>query len=286
MKRTVKNLVVIAGISAYVVLVGCASGFEKYYAPMPGAETVAKNPRFERPPAVPVVFAHSAALTAAAAQLEEQGYILIGTSSFYGPASKVTKSQAVTQGEKIGAALILIKSQYMDTVTQTIPVTVPNAPRVSTVNTAGTVSTYGNGGYATGNYNSTSTITSPGGSSTYSFPYSVSRNTFFASYWVKQDVLRMRLGVNAVVIPEAMRAQLRRNTGVYALSVVRGTPAFNANVMRGDVIVKFNGEDVIDPAGYGGLLTKYAGQTVTLGLMRDGNPIELTVTLRLNSPAP
>lgn len=66
------------------------------------------------------------------------------------------------QGKKVGAALILIRSKYRDTLSGTLPYTVPNPPQVASVNTTGTANVYGTGGYATGNYNSTSTVTMPG----------------------------------------------------------------------------------------------------------------------------
>jgi hypothetical protein len=67
------------------------------------------------------------------------------------------------------------------------------------VNTTGTVNSYGSGGYATGNYNSTSTVAMPGGYSTYNIPYNVSRNDFFASYWHRQLPLKTKVPFAALV---------------------------------------------------------------------------------------
>jgi hypothetical protein len=71
----------------------------------------------------------------------------------------------------------------MDIQTGVIPYTVANPPVVSTVNTSGTVNAYGSGGYASGNYSSTGTITTPGGYSTYAIPYP-SLHLFVADYKV------------------------------------------------------------------------------------------------------
>jgi hypothetical protein len=283
-------------------LSGCATnGFEKYYKPMPGSETIATNPRFEPPPAQPKVYAHSSDTNADAARLAEQGYVLIGTSSFYGPSKKVSESQAIAQGKKVGAALILLRSQYKDTLSGVRQFAVPNPPQVTTVNTTGTVNSggsgtttsYSGGGYqngsftydGSGTYNGTSTITSPGGTTTYQIPYNISRNDYFASYWVKQDVRAMRLGANYIALPDNVRQQLRRNTGVYVTAVIQGTPAFNANILRGDVILKVNDQDVSDPAAFGTLLTQFGGQPVSLSLVRANQPVTINVALKPNFQA-
>jgi len=54
----------------------------------------------------------------------------------------------------------------------------------------------------------------PGGYSTYDIPYSVNRNTSFASYWVKQDVSKLHLGVQSVPLRDDLQRKLERNTGV------------------------------------------------------------------------
>src|ERR1019366_2280753 len=102
----------------------------------------------------------------------EDGYVYIGASSFYGPANRSNQAQAVEQAKKVGAAIVLFKSDYMDTQSGVIPYTVANPAVVSTINTSGTVNSNGSNGYGTGNYSSTGTITTPGGYSTYAIPYS------------------------------------------------------------------------------------------------------------------
>ena len=211
---------------------------------------------------------------------EENGYLMIGSSSFYGPPATMTKAQLVAEAKKLGAALVLIHSQYKDTISGTVPYTVANPPQVSTVTTSGTVNAYGSGGYTTGNYSGQGTITTPGGTTTYGIPYSVSRNDVVATFWVHQDASKIRLGVTYGPLPDAIRSRLQRNTGVIAVAIVRGTPAFNANILRDDIILKIGGEDVIDPKGFSDQLTKFAGQKVDIELIRGDAPKTLTVTLR------
>lgn len=268
-----------------VLLAGCAAnGFEKYYSPSPGSDKIANSPWYEKPPPVPKVYNHSNDPQADAKRLAEDGYMLIGTSSFYGPSKGGRESLAVEQGKKVGAAIVMVKSTYKDTLTGTLPYTVPNPPQVATVNTTGTVNTYGTGGYASGSYSGTSTVTMPGGSTTYNIPYAISRSDIFASYWVARDPAKMRLGVNAVNLPDDVRGRLKRNTGVLAAIVVHGTPAFRANILEGDVLLKINDLDVIDLQGFTDQLTQFAGQTVKLEIMRESDPVSIQVTLNQNPP--
>jgi hypothetical protein len=268
-----------------LLLTGCAvNGFEKYYTPARGADKISSSPYIEKPPAVPKVYAHSNDIDADAKRMAEDGYFLIGTSSFFGPSRTGTQSQAIAQGEKIGAAVILIRSTYKDTLTGTLPYTVPNAPQVATVNTSGSVNSYGSGGYANGTYSGTSTVTMPGGSTTYNIPYAIARSDFFASYWIASDPAKMRLGTVPVDLPDDVRERLKRNTGVYIRIVVHGTPAFRANVLEGDVILKINDLDVVDAKGFTDQLTQLAGQAVTLDILRGTETVTIKVTLNQNPP--
>ena len=268
-------------IVAAALLAGCVNAFEKFYTPDPNAQAILKMPATLPPPKTPQVFAHSNDINADAKRMAEDGYVYIGNSSFYGPANRSNQSQAIAQGEKVGAAVVLFKTDYMDTQSGVIPYTVANPPVVSTISTSGTVNTYGSGGYGIGNYNSTGTITTPGGYSTYAIPYTVNRNTFFASYWVKQDTNKMRLGVRYAPLTDELRLRLERNTGVLVQIVIRGTPAFGANFLEGDVLLRIGGADIVDVAGFSTQLAQFAGRTVVIELIRGGQSRSITVTLNL-----
>jgi len=261
---------------------GCAvNGYERYYVRQPGIENLSTNPNayVEKPPSVPNIYAHGEDVKADVRHMAENGYVLIGTSSFFGPAKIGTQAQAIQQGKKVGAAVVLIKSTYKDTLTGTLPYTVPNAPQVATVNTNGNVNSFGSSGYANGTYSSTSTVTMPGGSTTYDIPFAVTRSDFLASYWVARDVTKIHFGGNVSNLPDDVRARLKRNTGAYITIVIRGTPAFRADILEGDVILKINDADVIDAKSFNQQLTQLSGQQVELSILRDAEPITIRMTL-------
>lgn len=269
--------VILQALLGLLVVTACASGFEKFYTPAPpnALAAVVTLP----PPQTPQLFAHSDDLQLDGKRLREQGFIFIGSSSFYGPANRSNAQQAVAQGKKVGAAVVMVKSQYMDTLTGVVPFTTTGPPQVATVNTSGTVNTYGSGGYATGTYDSTGTVTMPGATTTNYLPYSIPRNTFYASYWAKGDPQKMRLGAYWVPLSDDLRHRLQRNTGVVINIVVNGTPAFRANVLEGDVVEKINNEDVIDVSGFRDQLRRFAGQQANLTVVRGDEQKILTLTL-------
>jgi hypothetical protein len=89
------------------------------------------------------------------------------------------------------------------------------------------------------------------------------------------------LGVMYRPIPTEIRQKLARNTGVLVHVVVTGSPASNANILEGDVILKMAGEDVMAETDMGEKLNKLAGQKVDLEIWRDGQV--QTISVQLNN---
>jgi S1-C subfamily serine protease len=99
-------------------------------------------------------------------------------------------------------------------------------------------------------------------------PYSFNRNTFDATFWAKRANDKIVLGVNALPLPDDLKRRLQRNTGVIVDVVVRGTPAFQANILEGDVLLKIANDDVVDIPSFFTVVAKYAGRTVDLQVLR------------------
>jgi hypothetical protein len=261
---------------AIALITGCApNGFEKFYQP----SRLAPNVHLEPFSGEPVIYTYSENPKADILHAEENGYLQIGIASFYGPDRIMTRDQLVAQAKRVGAAMVLVHSQYKDTLSGVVPYTVANPMQVSTVNTTGTVNANGPGGNVTGSYSGQSTVMTPGGTTTYAMPYSVSRNDTVATFWARQDPRSIRLGVMYASLPDDLRAKLQRNTGVVATGISKGSPAFAANILKGDVILKIGGEDVIDREGFAEQLRRFAGQGVDLSILRGDTTKTIHVTL-------
>jgi hypothetical protein len=134
--------------------------------------------------------------------LPRKGTHRLGTPRSMIPANITTREQLLQQATTVGAVVLLVRSKYKDTLSGVVPYTVRNAPQVSTVNTTGTINAYGSGGWGTATYNGQGTIVSADGTSTYGTPYAVSRNDVLASFWVLQDLTKVRLGMIYGALPD------------------------------------------------------------------------------------
>ena len=96
-------------------------------------------------------------------------------------------------------------------------------------------------------------------------------------------VKRAYLGIasNTVTIPQelAEQADIDQETGVMVFSVERGSPAKNAGLAMGDVIVKFNGKPVTDFYDLPALLTdEVIGKETKITILRGEQLGTLTIT--------
>jgi hypothetical protein len=80
-----------------------------------------------------------------ALNMMENGYVLLGYSDFYGP--KVNENQAIEQGKKVKASIVIVYSKYKDTLSGATPLILPDI-KTSTTNV--TASVFGSSGFATG----------------------------------------------------------------------------------------------------------------------------------------
>lgn len=103
----------VASLIGACLLAGCMSPFARFYDPAAsshaGAAAAQGAPRFQ----------WSRNPDGDGQQLAQQGYVLIGTSSFIGAGFTYDgyyKVQAVTQGASLGAALVLLDADYNNVV--------------------------------------------------------------------------------------------------------------------------------------------------------------------------
>lgn len=103
---------------------------------------------------------------------------------------------------------------------------------------------------------------------------------------------RQQPGLGIIALPEHVAQRLGVRQGVVVHEVIRGSAADKAglrgtgydaegNLVLGDVIVAVNGESVANLEELRALLGRYkVGDTVTLTIIRDGEPLEIEVTLQ------
>ena len=203
----------------------------------------------------------------------------VGFSGFRGGAP--TQRQLVEHAKKVGAEVVIHTSGYSHTEQGIRPVFSYEPSQTSTTTHYGTANAnvYGNGGhaYGLGTYSGTSTTTTPGTLHTDYVPYQRQVYHHDASYW--QRTKRGIFGARLAPIPDELRSSLQRNTGVYMALIMQDSPAFRANVMRGDVVIQLADKPVASVEEFVDLLPSYAGQKVAIRVIRGSQTIDIDIQL-------
>lgn len=255
-----------------LLLAGCASGYTRFYQPAQWAtpEAIASS-RAGSAPAIPIIERSQPGnpqlvLDAYA----KRGYVMIGHSTFNSGMPEPEDS-AIALGQEVGADLVLILNpRYTGSVTSAMPVTTPTT---TTSHTSGSATAYGPSGTVTA-YGTGTTTTY--GSTTNYVPYTVHRTDYGAVFFIKK---RSILGAITRDLNDTERQEFQSNKGAVVRLVVDGTPAFDADILVGDVITAIDGQSVSSPKALSDLLGARAGKLIALSIVRRGQHIKKSVQL-------
>jgi hypothetical protein len=256
---------------ACVSLAACGTGYKRFYTPMAGAtpDKIAEV-RANSPLAQPLVDHTGMNGEQMVKAYGAQGYGIIGYSDFTGSGNQADAG-AIEQAKAIGADLVVISNpQYQGERSAVIPITTPTT---STSYTTGSATAYGSGGSATA-YGSA--ITTTYGQHTNYVPISVSRYEYAAAYFVK---LKVRFGAGVRELTDEQRQELQSNHGVQVLSIINGSPAYEKDILVGDILLAFDGTQIDGVQGWNALIKQHAGQTVAVKIYRNGMYMTKDVTL-------
>jgi S1-C subfamily serine protease len=88
------------------------------------------------------------------------------------------------------------------------------------------------------------------------------------------------LALQPVLVPEALQAEAGQSQGLMVMSVSKDSPAAQANLHAGDILVKIGGESVTSPSAVAQYLGPDAvGKQVELHLIRADKPLSTGVTV-------
>ena len=248
---------------------GCANPFATFYTDTAGGIDVTTSDRVILSDEPPKAYAGND-IEADRQTMLQNGYTMVGYSHFN--AANATETQMLGQAKKVSAEIVVYYSEYTNTVSGSVPLTLPTT-QTSTTNMQGTA--YGSGGWAT---MSGTAITTTTGSQTTYIPYSTNRYDFSATYWVK--LRPMALGVHFEDLTPETRKRIGSNKGVFITTVINDSPAFMADFFPGDIVKSLNGRDVVNQQDFTTRIGAVAGQKVEIQLLRDDGLITKTVQLR------
>lgn len=243
-----------------LLLQGCATPFQQYYHDLTGGtDYMHACIVSEGEPNI----THSIDSAADTQRMLEEGYFLIGYSSFNAPNAFLWDLTA--KAKQVKAGVVLYYKQYTNTVTGSYQVT---SPTTETSTTTMNGSVFGSGGFGT--YSGTANTTTTGTTTT-NVPYSINRYEYLATYWIKKKM--PVLGIQCIELPTEIRQKIGSNKGLLVIAVVKESPAFHADILKGDVIKKIGDIEPYDIKTLPDITEKYAGQKVQIELIRDGKEI-------------
>ena len=230
----------------YILLItlfitGCAqSGYKKFYKSYGDAKTIPGVVLLKKGEE-PKIFG-SKDLEKDIRILRAKRYIPIGHSSFNGGYEDT--SNAASQAKRIGATLILVNSKYTNTQTTTSTLFLPDN-KTTYQSGSGTANTSYNSSYSGYLGSSTTNAYYSGTSTTYgtkAVPITSHQQRYdqTAVYLVK-STKKLKYGVSFIELTPNQRHSLERNTGIVIDIVMEDTPAFYANVLPGDILIKIDG---------------------------------------------
>jgi len=250
-----------------LLLCGCANPYAKFYRDYTNGADISSNPNIEVKSGYPRLIPTSSH-DEDAQKLREDGYTTIGSSSFI--AGNIDDSRAIDHGENVKSSIVLLTKKYINSESGTIPLTLPNT-QTSYSSFSGNV--YGNNGSA--NYSGSGTTTTYDTQTTY-IPYTVHRYNYMASYWVK---VIHKFGVDVIELSANEKATLGSNKGVVVIAVIKNTPAYYADILKGDIFRKMGNDSITDLFSYKSLVGKYEGHVVKITLVRNGQEIVKEVNI-------
>ncbi len=258
MKKTILLYILLFVVS------GC-NPYAQFYHDLSGGVNVLENPNFIIPTNKPKLVQGSDTEKDTLRMMEE-GYVLLGVSSFN--AGNVNQRGAANHAAKVHADTVIVYNSYTGTVSGSMPLTMPN-----TQSSYHSGSIYGSGGgFAT--YSGTSTTY---GTQTTYIPYNVNRYDYYATFWIKKK--QMTLGIYFDNLTDELRRKIESNKGVYISVVVKKSPAFENDLLAGDIIRKINNIEITDREHFPSILKENKGQEIDIEIFRNDKTIVKTIQL-------
>jgi hypothetical protein len=100
----------------------------------------------------------------------------------------------------------------------------------------------------------------------------------FASFWNKYATPRT-LGVMSRNLNDEEKKRSESNKGVAVELIVKNTPAYENDIIVGDIILKINSEIIVDNDSFIYLVKKYRGTQIDIEIFRNREIINKTITL-------
>jgi C-terminal processing protease CtpA/Prc len=204
------------------------------------------------------IYSNVSDLDKAIAELMVDGYIDIGISSFYGVDRDNLNSQIKEQSQLIKACKIVVYSSYRNTMSGNYAL---QTPRIQ----SSTSPISGNVG-STQFYGTINTTTYGTNTSYVPYSYEVYNNTVY----FMNKATGYRTGMIVQNLTDSLKQSINSNKGVYVYIVVKGTTAYNAEIVPGDIVTKIGLNNIKDTTDYQTAIIMQENMTVPVEIIRNG----------------
>jgi len=253
-------------LSVVLLIFGCAvNPYFKFYTDNTNGVDLTTLPNVIISDSEPKIF-QGDVLTKDTQSMKENNFNLVGYSSFNG--GQVNNQKAIMQAKNVKAEVVIVYSEYTNTVSGTIPLTLPDK-ETSTTTTSGNL-------WGVGSYSETSKTTT-NKSKTYNIPYNVNRYNYGATYWVKMK--EPTFGIHIRPLENDERYLINSNKGVYITAVINNSPAFMADIFAGDVLKQIGDIEIINNDSFQQALQSFKSESINVIIWRNGELITKRVLL-------
>jgi len=211
-------------------------------------------------------------LKADSIRMRENGYLLVGRATFQ--STHIDEKVALDQARQIGAEVVLVNHQYVTSVTQSVPIEQWD-PGQQVTHQETTVVQQGDATPTVIQKQSQTTV--QGEFHTSFVDQNVDYYKYAATFWAKAKP--SILGVLVKPLDEKSKTLVGSNKGVRVRAVVKDSPAFEADILRDDILLSLGDEVIRDPDQFFDLVERNQGKEVSVGLFRAGQ--DLTVKVKL-----
>ncbi|MFP5498637.1 MAG: PDZ domain-containing protein [Gammaproteobacteria bacterium] len=260
-------------VSFYAVLSGCANNnpYTAHYSSLNGStpESIEKF-RAAPPPETPLVDNVSPEQGQERLGMwERKNYIAIGSSAF-NSAQTIPAMLAVQQGKTVKADLVVIRSpEYSGSYATSTAVVKP----ATTITESSAMIVGANGqknAVIKGNKTTYATTTDY-------VPTTEHRANYAAVYFIKQKSI---FGARTADLTTQERQERQSNFGVKVTTIIDDSPAYNADILVGDILENMDGEKITNATHLSSMLEEKSGKTVQITYTRNGKAI--TKAIKLN----
>jgi hypothetical protein len=203
--------------------------------------------------------------------LLEKGYLMIGFSKFDG--TDIDEALALQQAKKIGADVVLVQKKFTKSLTETVAITQWPANETTEI----TEDTDYTGNRGPKKVKRRIEVTTSRGPETVLVPKQVDYYEHSTTFWKKLE--KPIFGAVVIDLSDELKQKLETNRGLVIRNIVMDSPAYNGDLLKGDIILKINGQPAPGSKKFYDDMITHAGKKMKLTILRGEKTLEKSILL-------